>query len=527
MYMQYVAGGTLQSVIDAVRRIPEGERTGRALLEVIDKQLEQRGESPPAESPLRKRLAFARWSEVVCWLGARLARALDYAHRQGVLHRDIKPANVLVTAEGSPKLADFNISFSSKLLGATPAAYFGGSLAYMSPEQLEACNPSHERAPDSLDGRSDLYSLGVLLWELLTGARPFADEKLSEDWSEMLAAMVERRRAGIDPQMLREASRHWPAGLDRILATCLSANIDERFASGAELAQQLELCLEPSVRVLLSPAPRNWRRQLRRFPIAWVIIAAVIPNAAAAVFNYFYNRIEIVAHLQHAQNFFWKTQFIINSIAFPLGLGLAAWLSWPVARIAREPKRAAALPAAELERLRRRCLRLGHFAASISIVLWLVAAPAYPIALSMGVESVAPSVWMHFLASLTLCGLIAVAYPFFGVGCLSVCSFYPVLARLETMTRDDRLALARLGRAAWFYLFLALTVPMLSVAILVVVMGSQARFALGALSAGGVAGFIVAFVLFRTLQADLEALQRVASPAGEPSESVTQSFGGL
>ena len=114
----------------------------------------------------------------MCWIGARLAAALDYAHNRGVLHRDIKPANVLLAADGSPKLVDFNVSFSSKLEGATPAAYFGGSLAYMSPEQIEAYNPDHDRKPDELDGRSDIFSLGVVLWELLTGARPFGDDRL-------------------------------------------------------------------------------------------------------------------------------------------------------------------------------------------------------------------------------------------------------------------------------------------------------------------------------------------------------------
>ena len=140
LYMQYVAGGTLQGVIEYARGVPPSLRTGQTMTEAIDRALAGRGETAPADSMTRYRLATASWPEVVAWIGARLAGALAYAHARGVLHRDVKPANVLVSVEGHPKLADFNISFS-KLDGATPAAYFGGSLAYMSPEQLEACDP--------------------------------------------------------------------------------------------------------------------------------------------------------------------------------------------------------------------------------------------------------------------------------------------------------------------------------------------------------------------------------------------------
>ncbi|HEY1066593.1 MAG TPA: serine/threonine-protein kinase, partial [Pirellulales bacterium] len=176
LYMQFLPGGSLQDVLKTLQRTPPEEWSGRTFLAAVDRELDDRGLSAP-ESAIRARIATMTWPEVVCWLGSRLAAALSYAAQQGVLHRDVKPANVLLTAEGVPKLVDFNISFCSKVEGASPAAYFGGSLAYMSPEQLEAFNPQHARKPDSLDGRADLYSLASLLWELLTGSRPFGQDR--------------------------------------------------------------------------------------------------------------------------------------------------------------------------------------------------------------------------------------------------------------------------------------------------------------------------------------------------------------
>src|SRR5262249_35071738 len=151
-----------------------------------------------------------------------------YAHRRGVLHRDIKPANVLLGADASPRLADFNVSSCSKVEGASPAAFFGGSLAYMSPEQLEAFNPAHDREPDSLDARTDVYSLAVRLWELLAGARPFPDEEVEGDWAATLAALVERRRTGVAAAAARLPA-DLPPGLRDVLTTCLQADPDQRY----------------------------------------------------------------------------------------------------------------------------------------------------------------------------------------------------------------------------------------------------------------------------------------------------------
>jgi eukaryotic-like serine/threonine-protein kinase len=523
LYMQYVAGGTLQAVVETVRRTPAAERTGRLLLETIDDSLLQRGESRPADSPLRERLADAPWPEVVCWLGARLARALDYAHRQGVLHRDLKPANVLVTADGSPKLADFNVSFSSQTTGATPVAYFGGSLAYMSPEQLEAANPAHERTPESLDGRSDLYSLGILLWELLTGHRPFADPQVDGNWPATLSKMVAARQQGIDDASLAAASRHWPHTLGPIVRHSLEVDPARRIASGAELARSLELCLQPSAQRLLAPPVHDWRRWARRFPTLLVVIAAIFPNAVAAVVNYFYNRTEIVDHLDHAQEVFWATKLMIDSIVFPLGAFLIVRACRPLARALAEPARVAELPPETQWVLKRRCLRFGRFASWYSMGLWLLAAPTYPIVIELVVGSEPLSDWVHFIISVMFSGLIAGAYPFLGVTFLTVCSFYPAIIRIDTLTRRDHDALVWLGRASWFYLLLAASVPMLSVAILVAT-GSHAKWTLVTLASGGTVGLATAVLLFRTIQSDLAALVDLATPQGDLESSSTGSF---
>src|SRR5205823_8138048 len=193
------------------------KRSGKTLIEAIDRVLQRRGEEAPVESPVRARLAEMSWPQAVAWLGVRLADALHYAHRRGVLHRDIKPANVLLTADGSPRLADFNVGHCSKLDGVSPRAFFGGSLVYMSPEQLEAFNPAHDRDPASLDGRSDQYSLGVTLWELLAGERPFGPESVSGPLAIAIAELTARRKAGVPPEAARSLPPGTPVHLEQAL----------------------------------------------------------------------------------------------------------------------------------------------------------------------------------------------------------------------------------------------------------------------------------------------------------------------
>lgn len=505
LYMQYAAGGTLAGVIGRLRSIPVTQWNGREFLRAIDAVLDNHGESPPAESVVRHRLKSMTWPQVVAWIGAQLARALEVAHRQGVLHRDLKPANILLTAEGIPKLADFNISFAANLAGSSPAAHLGGTLAYMSPEQLEACNPTHPRQADSLDGRTDQFSLGIVLWELLTGIRPFDDESRHCGWESRLAAMTRSRRRGPGVQKLDAAVPVDAAALKSVLARTVAADPDERFRNASELARELDFCLQPDAQRLLAGANRGWARWVRRFPVTTVSLITLIPNVVAAAFNFLYNH-EVILTVPGAEPTFMRIQAIINLIAFPVGIGCGVWLAGSVGKAVRRNRHE--LPATELQDRRRRCLDLGNLAVVVSLTLWLIAAPAYPISLHLLLGDVPLTVYAHFVTSLALCGLIAAAYPFFGVTFVAIRSFYPHLLRFDSLSPADLQTLQRLSRQSWLYLGLAASVPMIAVVILVL-SGSNNRFELVTLAAGGAAGFGIALTAFRLVQADLSTLVRM------------------
>ncbi|MEL6106380.1 MAG: protein kinase, partial [Planctomycetota bacterium] len=112
LYMQFQPGGTLADVVKTVRRTPFDQRSGQMLLDAIDRSLLRTAQAVPERSSLREWLQSTPWPMTVAWLGIQLARALESAHDRDVMHRDVKPANVLLSAEGVPKLADFNVSFA-------------------------------------------------------------------------------------------------------------------------------------------------------------------------------------------------------------------------------------------------------------------------------------------------------------------------------------------------------------------------------------------------------------------------------
>jgi eukaryotic-like serine/threonine-protein kinase len=522
LYMQYLPGGTLLNLVQAIRRAGRPPDSGQALLDAVDNALESRGEIRPTESSTRTELATLSWPETVAWLGKRLAEALHYATSRGVLHRDIKLANVLLAPDGTPKLADFNISFARNVSGASPFAYFGGTLSYMSPEQLMACRPGHTLDAANLDTRSDIYSLAVVLWELLTGLKPFDDSaaKAARAGSAgfvgdttALEMMLTTRGQGISSAALATLPTNCPAALRRVLLKALSADRDQRWASGAELAEQLQLCLDPQARDLVDPPARSWRLRLRPFFLPIAVLAVGIPNLLASAYNIEHNQLLIVSQLtEQAQVRFMLVTALVNLVFFPLGGAVLIYWCRYVILVPRRLRRGPAPPAETLARARHDCLVAGDRVVFVVFGLWLLAGLTFPATMQFAAGGIPGRSAIHFFGSLTVCGAIAIAYPFFLLTFYIVRSVYPELvAHGQTNPREAE-QLQALSRRLSRYLAIAASVPLLgivAVSFLTAPEIAEVIVPIRVLCIGGIAAFVLVYWLSRLIESDIQALERV------------------
>jgi serine/threonine-protein kinase len=185
-------------------------------------------------------------------IAIQVARGLAKAHEAGIVHRDIKPANLFITHEGLVKILDFGVAKLVGKPGLTRSDAVLGTLAYMAPEQ---------RHGQEADQRSDLWALGIVLYEMLTGELPFPDVPTpgAPSWgSETLKAV-------------RLAAPSVPSGLDQVVSRALQQNPRNRYASADELCKDLEAC-----RAKLIPAHPVRRRRHLRLQAAFVLLAAAV-----------------------------------------------------------------------------------------------------------------------------------------------------------------------------------------------------------------------------------------------------------
>jgi tetratricopeptide (TPR) repeat protein/predicted Ser/Thr protein kinase len=182
---------------------------------------------------------------------AKIADAVQHAHQRGLIHRDLKPANILVDETGQPKILDFGVARATDsdthATGQTNMGQLVGTLAYMSPEQVLA-------DPLGLDTRSDVYALGVILYELLAGRMPYT---ISKQLHETIQAIREE-----DPTKLGQISRSYRGDIETIVAKALEKDKARRYGSAAELAADITRHLKDEPIVARPPSASY---QLRKF----------------------------------------------------------------------------------------------------------------------------------------------------------------------------------------------------------------------------------------------------------------------
>ncbi|WP_433565510.1 serine/threonine-protein kinase [Nocardia sp. CA-151230] len=513
LYMQYLPGGTLLDVLRSQRATPAEHRSGQLLLDAIDEVLAEKGEVRPTESAVRSRTAALTWPETVAWLGRRLADALQHAAERGVLHRDIKPANVLLSAEGIPKLADFNVSSSNRIKGTSPLAYFGGSLAYMSPEQLEACHPDLPTTAADLDTRSDIFALGVMLWELLTGRRPFADEVSAGESETSLARMLELRRRPIEPEFLSELPPDCPMALRRVLLKCLSPNREDRYSCGTELAQQLDLCLEDRARDLVYPPPNSWRARLSRRPTLILWSSSLVGVGLAHIYGGVHMRGLLADRLTDATILqLLRGVIVFELCALPLSVLVYAYMSRDLLAVPRGLRHGRRYDEVKLARVRSRTLFWGDLCA-MNTLLFAVLGTVTGVMLLVRFTDLPARMVVHAVTTVLVMGTVSVAYTFFLSTFYVVRCVYPIYLRHGRTTADDSADLRALRRRTTVFLAVTASVPLVGVLAGFTTLEPEELplvrdSVLGLCAASGLA-FVAVYWLFRKLDADLRALERV------------------
>jgi tetratricopeptide (TPR) repeat protein len=234
--MPYAGSATLCDVFDRAFAGPGLPTRGRVILDAAQDGLPPENGAdhrPPPDHVLRK----GTYVDGVVHLGAQLADALAFTHAQGIYHRDLKPSNVLLTPDGKPMLLDFNLSFDEQVA----EERLGGTLPYMAPEHLRATDLERGVDPSLVDERSDVFSLGVILYEMLTGVHPFGRIPVKLSLAEVRAHLLQRQQAGPNP--LRRFNAAVDRPLARLIERCLAFDPKDRPQSAADLAVALRRSL--------------------------------------------------------------------------------------------------------------------------------------------------------------------------------------------------------------------------------------------------------------------------------------------
>jgi hypothetical protein len=272
--MELIDGPSLDHVIRQLRQASDPTpRAAPAQLDTTGPYVTGAADSGTAAGLSSSSLSSGgAYFDTVARLVAEVADALEYAHRQGVIHRDIKPSNLLLAPAGRLSVNDFGLARMLEQPGMTMTGEFVGTPSYMSPEQIAA-----GRTP--LDHRTDVYSLGATLYELLTLQPPFRGERRDQ----VLAQILHK-----EPLAPRKVSGKVPVDLETICLKALDKDPDRRYQTAGAMADDLRRYVNRFAITARRAGPvRRLAKWVRRRPaLAAALAAACLMALAAALFAY-------------------------------------------------------------------------------------------------------------------------------------------------------------------------------------------------------------------------------------------------
>jgi len=256
--MQFIDGQSLSQIIDEMREREESLAQGstRGVTGITQPIVRESAET------LSRSRGADDFFRTVARLGKQAAEALEHAHQFGIIHRDIKPSNLMIDNLGQLWITDFGLARMQSDVGVTRTGDLIGTLRYMSPEQASGQSAL-------IDPRSDVYSLGVTLYELLAGEPAFGDDD---------RATLIKRVINDEPAPLRKLNRAVPVDLETIVMTAMAKSRDDRYATAQALAEDLERFLadKPALARRPTVADRAARWARRHRPLVTVAAVALV-----------------------------------------------------------------------------------------------------------------------------------------------------------------------------------------------------------------------------------------------------------
>lgn len=424
--MQYIDGVSLDRVLTQLQGIELSSVSGATITRILDDYLKGQALFDSRGIEMRAHIEELSAAEALLYIMSKVALALDFTHKKDILHLDIKPQNILLNRYGKPLITDFNISLSAQAIKAAEdlPATFGGTLAYMSPEHKRVFEA--EDKISTIDSRSDIYSMGVILGDIFTGQK--------QDFLKTLAEEVSR--------------------------DCLEEDKSARVPSGESLANRLVNALElyRMSKQLANHLPLSVSKKWSK---TFVVLIAIIPQILGSIVNISYNTMILASDLTINQSQVFH--FLIplyNLIVYPV----CAYFLWktfsPLFSFVSATREK--LQAKNLKKLRHELIRMPVRYGWICSLGWLPGALVFPATLDLMSGPVQVEIYGHFIVSFLLSWLVALTYGFVFIDYYTIRFVYMKMWSTASELRDSQAELEMFRKRMANCQRIAALVPMLA-----------------------------------------------------------------